>query len=187
MLWDDDIETVSPDEWLARAYMLNKNGKEDTMNIDEIYNTAVLLGKTDKIRLVNRLLASLNNGKKEMTETEPTMPVYEGLHVFSEIYLQKKGVAYTIGKYSGADYKSMRDLLVKISDRLSEGGTATVTDALRIGNLKMFLEAVSVMKNRWYFENRFTPYGLNHDFENIYTNLKNKNDHARQQTAFSYL
>lgn len=160
---------------------------DENMNIDEIYNTAVLLGKTDKIRLVNRLLASLNNGKKEMAETEPTMPVYEGLHVFSEIYLQKKGVAYTIGKYSGADYKSMRDLLVKISDRLSEGGTATVTDALRIGNLKMFLEAVSVMKNRWYFENRFTPYGLNHDFENIYTNLKNKNDHARQQTAFSYL
>ena len=43
------------------------------------------------------------------------------------------------------------------------------------------------MKNQWYFENRFNPYGLNHDFESIYSNLKNNSDHARRKAAFDYL
>lgn len=191
MLWDEDIETVSPDEWLALAYRLNKNGKEETMTTDEIYNAAVLLGKTEKIRLVNRLLASIKDSVKRPTPDEddnvPAMPVYEGLQVFGDIYRLKKGVPYAIGKFSAADFKNMKELLWKIEERLVDDGVAMIDDALRISNLKMFLEAVSVMKNTWYFENRFSPYGLNHDFENIYTNLKNKNDHARKQTAFSYL
>ena len=80
-----------------------------------------------------------------------------------------------------------KELLQKISDRLSEGGTEVVTDALRIGNLKMFLEAVCKMKNQWYFENRFNPYGLNNAFETIYANLVNNSDHARRKAAFDYL
>ena len=83
--------------------------------------------------------------------------------------------------------KNMKELLLKITDRLSEGGTAVVTDALRIGNLKGFLLAVCTMKNQWYYENRFNPYGLNNDFEKIYSNLVNNSDHARRKAAFDYL
>ena len=144
------------------------------------------MGKTDKIKLVNMILASIKYAGNEPTGAP--MPVYEGLHVFAEIYQQKKGVSYDPnGKFSKADFKNMRELLVKIGDRLSEGGTELVTDAIRIGSLKMFLLAVCGMKNQWYFENRFNPYALNHDFESIYTNLKNNSDNARRKAAFDYL
>ena len=154
--------------------------------MEGIMDTVSRMGKTDKIKLVNLILASIKNAQNEPTGAP--MPVYEGLYVFDEIYQQKKGVSYApSGKFSAADFKHMKELLLKISDRLTEGGKELVTDALRIGNLKMFLEAVCAMKNQWYFENRFTPYGLNHDFENIYTNLKNNSDHARRKAAFDYL
>ena len=161
--------------------------KEIDMTTDEIYQAAAVLGKTEKIKLVNRILASLDKGTAKAEESGPKMPVFEGLTVFSDIYRAKKGVAYTTGKFSNADFKNMKELLQKISDRLSEGGTEVVTDALRIGNLKMFLEAVCKMKNQWYFENRFNPYGLNNAFETIYANLVNNSDHARRKAAFDYL
>ncbi len=154
--------------------------------MEGIMDTVAQMSKTDKIKLVNLILASITDAKNEPTGVP--MPVYEGLYVFAEIYQQKKGVSYApSGKFQAADFKNMRELLVKIGDRLSEGGTELVTDALRIGSLKMFLQAVCAMKNQWYFENRFNPYGLNHDFENIYTNLKNNSDHARRKAAFDCL
>ncbi len=154
--------------------------------MEGIMDTVAQMSKTDKIKLVNLILASIKDAKNEPTGVP--MPVYEGLYVFAEIYQQKKGVSYApSGKFQAADFKNMRELLVKIGDRLSEGGTEVVTDALRIGNLKMFLEAVCKMKNQWYFENRFNPYGLNNAFETIYANLVNNSDHARRKAAFDYL
>ena len=178
--------------WNARPRMLTVydyigKRKEIDMTTDEIYQAAAVLGKTEKIKLVNRILASLDKGTAKAEESDPKMPVFEGLTVFSDIYRAKKGVAYTTGKFSNADFKNMKELLQKISDRLSEGGTEVVTDALRIGNLKMFLEAVCKMKNQWYFENRFNPYGLNNAFETIYANLVNNSDHARRKAAFDCL
>ena len=154
--------------------------------MEGIMDTVAQMSKTDKIKLVNLILASITDAKNEPTGVP--MPVYEGLYVFAEIYQQKKGVSYApSGKFQAADFKNMRELLVKIGDRLSEGGTEVVTDALRIGNLKMFLEAVCKMKNQWYFENRFNPYGLNNAFETIYANLVNNSDHARRKAAFDCL
>ncbi len=154
--------------------------------MEGIMDTVSRMRKTDKIKLVNLILASIKDAKNDATGAP--MPVYEGLTVFDEVYRTKKGVSYApSGKFSTADFKHMKELLIKISDRLSEGGTVLVTDALRIGSLKMFLQAVCEMKNQWYYENRFMPYGLNHDFENIYTNLKNNSDHARRKAAFEYL
>ena len=163
---------------------------------------------TDKIKLVNLILASIKDTRGETTGRETPMPVYEGLTVFAEIHQQRKGVSYAPnGKFLNGDFKHMRELLIKIGDRLAEGGTnppgplskgeanppgplskgELVTDKMRIDNLRAFLEAVCKMKNQWYFENRFTPYGLNHDFENIYTQLKNNSDYGRRKAAFDYL
>ncbi len=179
--------------WNAKPEMLTVYdyiGKPHEMTVTEIYQETLGLGKRDKIDLVNRILASIKDTEKptpEQDDNVPAMPVYEGLTVFAEIYRAKKGVTYTTGKFSGADYKNMKELLWKIEERIVEGGTVIVNDALRIGSLKMFLQAVCTMKNQWYFENRFNPYGLNHDFESIYTNLKNNSDHARRKAAFDCL
>lgn len=179
--------------WNAKPRMLtvyDYMGKPHEMTVTEIYQETLGLGKRDKIDLVNRILASIKDTDKptpEQDDNVPAMPVYEGLTVFAEIYRAKKGVTYTTGKFSGADYKNMKELLWKIEERIVEGGTVIVNDGLRIGNLKMFLQAVCEMKNQWYFENRFNPYGLNNDFEKIYSNLKNNSDHARRKAAFDYL
>lgn len=154
--------------------------------MEGIMDTVSRMRKTDKIKLVNLILASIKDAKNE--PSGGPMPVYEGLTVFDEVYHAKKGVSYAPnGKFSTADFKHMKELLIKISDRLSENGTVLVTDALRIGSLKMFLQAVCGMKNQWYYENRFNPYGLNNDFEKIYSNLVNNSEHARNKKAFEYL
>ena len=179
--------------WNAKPRMLTVYdyiGKPHEMTVTEIYKETLELGKRDKIDLVNRILASIKDTDKptpEQDDNVPAMPVYEGLTVFAEIYRAKKGVTYTTGKFSGADYKNMKELLWKREERIVEGGAVIVNDALRIGNLKMFLQAVCAMKNQWYFENRFNPYGLNNDFEKIYSNLANNSDHARRKQAFDYL
>lgn len=179
--------------WNAKPRMMtvyDYMGKHHEMTVTEIYQETLELGKRDKIDLVNRILASIKDTDKptpEQDDNVPAMPVYEGLTVFAEIYRAKKGVTYTTGKFSGADYKNMKELLWKIEERIVEGGTVIVNDALRIGNLKMFLKAVCSMKNQWYFENRFNPYGLNNDFEKIYSNLANNSDHARRKAAFDCL
>lgn len=178
--------------WNARPRTLtiyDYIGKEHDMTADEIYREAALLGKSEKIKLVNRILASIKDAGRETSGngSKVPMPVYEGLNVFADIYREKKGVAYTMRKFTQADFKNMKELLLKITDRLSEGGTVVVTDALRIGNLKAFLQAVCTMKNQWYYENRFNPYGLNNDFEKIFSTLVNNSDHARRKAAFDYL
>lgn len=179
--------------WNARPRTLTVYdyiGKPHEMTVTEIYQESLELGKREKIDLVNRILASIKDTDKptpEQDDNVPAMPVYECLTVFAEIYRAKKGVTYTTGKFSGADYKNMKELLWKIEERIVEGGTVVVNDALRIGNLKMFLQAVCEMKNQWYFENRFNPYGLNNSFETIYSNLVNNSDHARRKRAFDYL
>lgn len=179
--------------WNAKPEMLTVYdyiGKPHEMTVTEIYQETLELGKREKIDLVNRILASIKDTAKptpEQDDNVPAMPVYEGLTVFAEIYRAKKGVTYTTGKFSGADYKNMKELLWKIEELIVEGGTVIVDDALRIGNLRMFLQAVCTMKNQWYFENRFNPYGLNNDFEKIYSNLKNNSDHARRKAAFDCL
>ena len=158
--------------------------------MEGIMDTVGRMRTTDKIKLVNLILASIKDTRGETTGRETPMPVYEGLTVFAEIHQQRKGVSYAPnGKFLNGDFKHMRELLIKIGDRLAEGGTdrTLVTDRMRIDNLRAFLEAVCKMKNQWYFENRFTPYGLNHDFENIYTNLKNNSDYARRKAAFGNL
>lgn len=165
--------------------------------MEGIMDTVGRMRTTDKIKLVNLILASIKDTRGETTGRETPMPVYEGLTVFDEVYHAKKGVSYAPnGKFSTADFKHMKELLIKIGDRLAEGGTnppgplskgELVTDKMRIDNLRAFLEAVCKMKNHWYFENRFTPYGLNHDFENIYTQLKNNSDYGRRKAAFDYL
>ena len=160
------------------------------MTVAEIYQETLGLGKRDKIDLVNRILASIKDTDKptpEQDDNVPAMPVYEGLTVFAEIYRAKKGVTYTTGKFSGADYKNMKELLWKIEERIVEGGTVIVNDSLRTDNLRGFLEAVCTMKNQWYFEKRFNPYGLNHDFNDIYTQLVNNSDYGRRKAAFDYL
>ena len=154
--------------------------------MEGIMDTVSRMTKTDKIKLVNLILASIKDDKNEPTGVP--MPVYEGLTVFADIYQQKKGVSYTTtSTFSNADFRYMRELLVKIGDRLSEGGKELVTDAMRIGGLKAFLLSVCSMKNQWYFENRFNPYGLSHDFENIYSSLIKNSDHARRKAAIDYL
>ena len=179
--------------WNAKPEMLTVYdyiGKPHEMTVTEIYQETLELAKRDKIDLVNRILASIKDTAKptpEQDDNVPAMPVYEGLTVFAEIYRAKKGVTYTTGKFSAADFKNMKELLWKIEERIVEGGTVIVNDALRIGSLKMFLQAVCEMKNQWYFENRFNPYGLNNDFEKIYSNLKNNSDHARRKAAFDCL
>ena len=168
--------------------------------MEGIMDTVAQMRKTDKIKLVNLILASITSpspSSKEGREGESVpMPVYEGLHVFAEIYQQKKGVSYAPnGKFSAADFKNMRELLVKIGDRIAESGTyrtdgtdrTLVTDKMRLDNLRGFLEAVCAMKNQWYYDKRFNPYGLNNDFNDIYTQLVNNSDNARRKAAFDYL
>lgn len=161
------------------------------MSIEEIFESACVLKKNEKIQLVNRILASIKDGRRPTPQEDdnvPTMPVYEALYAFSEIYRQKKGVNYAPNnKFVPRDFKAMKELLLKIEERIVESGVMIVTDALRLQNLRAFLEAVSTMKNQWYFENRFNPNALNNDFEIIYCNIKSNNGNARQQQAYSYL
>ena len=52
--------------------------------MEGIMDTVSRMGKTDKIKLVNFILASIKNAQNELTGVP--MPVYEGLYVFDEIY-----------------------------------------------------------------------------------------------------
>ena len=156
--------------------------------MEGIMDTVSRMMPTQKIKLVNLILASMTGKKHE--PKEPPMPVYEGMKMFAEIYQQKKGVSYApSGKFSTADFKHMRELIVKIGDRIMEEGAdrTLVTDGMRLDGLRGFLLAVCGMKNQWYFDKRFTPYGLNHDFNDIYTQLKNNSDHARRKAYYDYL
>lgn len=175
------------------------------MTIDEIYNAAFLLGKTEKIKLVNRILADIGktaNGRglrDTLDQTEEdhrkNNVVLKGMRAFEEVYQAKKHTAYISTK---ADWAPMKALLGKLSEKIVENGTyrtdgtdesgnLVVDDRVRIDALKQFLEAVSQMKNDWYFKSAFTPMMLNSKFNQIYSELLNDSDHARRKAAFDYL
>ena len=169
------------------------------MNVDEIYNAAYLLTKTEKIRLVNRILADIGkaNGRglrDTLNQTEEdhrkNNVVLKGMRAFEEVYEAKKHTAYIRTK---ADWAPMKALLEKISEKVAEtlppidGKTQVVDDRVRIDALRQFLEAVSQMKNDWYFKSAFTPMMLNSKFNQIYSELLNNSDHGRRKAAFDYL
>ena len=169
------------------------------MNVDEIYNAAYLLTKTEKIQLVNRILADIGsaNGRglrDTLDQTEgdhrKNNVVLKGMRAFEEVYEAKKHTAYIRTK---ADWAPMKALLEKISEKVAEtlppidGKTQVVDDRVRIDALRQFLEAVSQMKNDWYFKSAFTPMMLNSKFNQIYSELLNNSDHGRRKAAFDCL
>lgn len=169
------------------------------MNVDEIYNAAYLLTKTEKIQLVNRILADIGSAsgrglRDTLNQTEEdhrkNNVVLKGMRAFEEVYQAKKHTAYISTK---ADWAPMKALLGKLSEKILEttpnnnAGPMIVDDRLRIDALKQFLEAVSQMKNDWYFKSAFTPMMLNSKFNQIYSELLNDSDHARRKAAFEYL
>ena len=169
------------------------------MNVDEIYNMAYLLTKTEKIQLVNRILADIGSAsgrglRDTLNQTEEdhrkNNVVLKGMRAFEEVYQAKKHTAYISTK---ADWAPMKALLGKLSEKILEttpnnnAGPMIVDDRLRIDALKQFLEAVSQMKNDWYFKSAFTPMMLNSKFNQIYSELLNDSDHARRKAAFEYL
>ena len=180
-----DAKPVSLDRYIRMM-----KGGPDKMTTEEIYRAACRLGKTDKMKLVNMILGSLNEKipRKELEDDNtPTYPVHEAMCVFDSYVLKAKGVRYSPnGLYKNLDYKHMRDLLVKLEERMVESGVVMIDDEKRIDTLRSFLHAVREMRNTWYFDYRFTPAGLNTDFEKIYIALKTQRNHG-QQSAFSYL
>lgn len=167
------------------------------MTIDEIYNAAYLLTKKEKLQLVNRILGSIGEAGKlrdtlDQTEEDhrKNNVVLKGMRAFEEVYQAKKHTAYISTK---ADWAPMKALLGKLSEKILEttpnnnAGPMIVDDRLRIDALKQFLEAVSQMKNDWYFKSAFTPMMLNSKFNQIYSELLNDSDHARRKAAFEYL
>ena len=169
------------------------------MNADEIYNAAYLLTKTEKIQLVNRILADIGKAdgsglRDTLNQTEEdhrkNNVVLKGMRAFEEVYEAKKHTAYIRTK---ADWAPMKALLEKLSEKVAEtlppidGKTQVVDDRVRIDALRQFLEAVSQMKNDWYFKSAFTPMMLNSKFNQIYSELLNNSDHGRRKAAFDYL
>lgn len=167
------------------------------MTIDEIFNAAYLLTKKEKLQLVNRILGSIGEAGKlrdtlDQTEEDhrKNNVVLKGMRAFEEVYQAKKHTAYISTK---ADWAPMKALLGKLSEKILEttpnnnAGPMIVDDRLRIDALKQFLEAVSQMKNDWYFKSAFTPMMLNSKFNQIYSELLNDSDHARRKAAFEYL
>lgn len=164
------------------------------MTIDEIYNAAYLLTKKEKLQLVNRILGSIGETRDTLDQTEEdhrkNNVVLKGMRAFEEVYQAKKHTAYISTK---SDWAPMKALLGKLSEKILEttpkndAGPMIVDDRLRIDALKQFLEAVSQMKNDWYFKSAFTPMMLNSKFNQIYSELLNNSDHGRRKAAFDYL
>lgn len=180
-----DAKPVSPDEYIRAM-----KGETRIMSVEEIYREAYLLGKTERMKLVNMILSSIAEKKPrtEMTEdSTPAFPVHQAMRVFDSFVYNSKGVRYSPnGLYKNIDYKYMRELLMKLEERMVESGVEVIDDDKRIETLRSFLQAVKDMRNTWYYDNRFTPAGLNADFNKIYIALKTQHNHG-QQSAFSYL
>lgn len=179
-----DAKPMSVDD-----YIKSLKKKRRYMTLTEIYQATCLLRKSDKVKLVNMILASMGERtpRKEITDNDPTYPVHEAMCVFDGFVLSAKGVRYSPnGLFQNLDYRHMRELLVKLDARMMESGVEMIDDDRRIETLRSFLQAVRDMRNTWYFDNRFTPAGLNTDFDKIYIALKTQNNHGHQ-SAFSYL
>lgn len=180
-----DAKPMSLDKYFET--MKNGNAK---MTLEEIYREACQYGKNDKMRLVNMILGSITEKKprQEMTDgSTPTFPVHQAMRVFDGFVKKSKGISYSPnGLYKNLDYKHMRELLEKLEERMVESGVVLIDDEKRIETLRSFLHAIREMRNTWYFDNRFTPAGLNTDFEKIYIALKTQRNHG-QPAAFDYL
>lgn len=181
--------------WNAKPMSLDKyfetmNKGEEKMTLEEIYRATCLYGKTDKMKLVNMILSSLTEKKPRSETTDhpaPTMPVHEAMCVFNAFVYSAKNVRYSPnGLFSNVDYRHMKELLLKINERMVEACVPVIDDAGRIEALKAFLQSVKEMNNTWYYDNRFTPAGLNTDFDKIYIALKTQRNHGKQ-AAFDYL
>lgn len=177
-----NAKPVSPDDYL------NTKKRITEMTTEEIYQAAYLLTKKEKLSLVNRILSSLNKEKpKPVGEDEWVMPVHQAMTLFDSFVFAHKNVRYSPnGKFNPRDYKYMKELLVKLEERMAEAGVGIIDDNLRLETLKSFLFAVKEMHNTWYYENRFTPYGLLNDFDKIFITLQTQRNHG-QQSAFNYL
>lgn len=179
-----NAKPVSVDEFIGNK----KSTGEIEMTTDEIYQATLLFTKKEKLSLVNRILATLNKDlKPEGKIGDQTMPVHQAMTVFDRFVFNHKGVRYSPnGKFSARDYGYMRSLLAKLEARMCEAGVSFIDDAKRIETFESFLNAVKEMRNTWYYDNRFTPYGLDSDFQKIYISLQTQRNHG-QQTAFKYL
>ena len=104
-----DAKPVSPD-----SYIRMMKGGPKNMTTEEIYRSACLLGKNDKMKLVNMILSSLSEKKprSEMTDDPtPMMPVHEAMCIFNAFVYSAKGVRYSPnGLFSNIDYRHMKEL-----------------------------------------------------------------------------
>ena len=169
------------------------------MTVEEIYRAAYGLTKKEKMQLVNMILADVGaaNGRGQRDTLDRTESdgrknnvVWNGMKAFEEVYEAKKHTAYI---RKGADFAHMKSLLGSLSEKVAEtlppvgGKPQVVDDRLRIDALRQFLEAVSQMRNDWYFKSGFTPAMLNAKFNEIYSELINNSDHGRRKAAFDCL
>lgn len=144
------------------------------MGKEEIIAEALLLSKMEKMELINRVLASMK-GKD---------PVFASLVRFREVYHRLKGVSYGNGmKFSKTDFRGMKLLLEKLRDSIAE---ESCSERL-LGELEGLMLYVGGMRNRWYFENRFTPLNLAQDYEKIYGTIKIQNYGEQVKRASDYL
>lgn len=160
-----------------------QTSKTADMEITELINEALKLSKNDKTRLMNAILESMNGKKSDGF----VYPVFRALEDFKARYMEYKGTSYTGTK---ADFKWMKQLLEHIHEKTIEAQAEqclVIPPDIIIANLNGFLKAVKQLKNRWYFDNRFTPEGLAKDFEKIYGNLKQNNSYERAKRACDYL
>lgn len=138
------------------------------MTTQEIITAANELSKKDKTAVINALLASMSEKKAERK-----MPTAAAMRTFQRVYAQYKHCDF--GALSPAHFAALRQLLLKIEEKMLENGIDQISDTELVQNFEAFLRAVATMQNAWYFDNRFTPDALNRDFVIIYGNLRQQN------------
>ena len=146
----------------------------DMDTIDEIMEKVALLSKQEKNELVNRIIASMSGAD----------PVYAALRLFGGLHKELKGTPYGGVKFMPADYRGMKLLLKAVGGKIEQCAGREATKDELLDNLEAFIRQVAVMKNNWYFNNRFTPANLAADFEKIYSNIVNNSGYARRKTVY---
>lgn len=158
------------------------------MNTKELTEEALKLPKKEKNALINALLQSMST--KAKTEGKTSMPVYNGLLEFADMYKRLKHTDYS-DSFSKADFRYMKSLLEKLNAKIvahydDPTITAATSDEL-MNHLDAFMLAVASMPNKWYFDNRFTIQTLATDFDKIYGQLTNVNGYDRAKRAIDCL
>lgn len=146
-----------------------------TMDVKEIMEHIKPLTKKQKAEVVKQTIAMMA-GKD---------PVFIALERWSAVYLDLKHCRYGGVRYLPADYRGMKSLLLKIRNTVEAVKNCEATDEEIVSNMEAYMRQVAAMRNRWYFDNRFTPAGLASDFEKLYATIKNRNDNGKN--AFDYL